>query len=200
LESLINEALKQGARLLVGGKRYSHLDFPKGHYFRPTLLVDVTPSMRIAHTELFAPICVVMKAESVDDAIDITNSTDYALGSCVFGSSRNNLDKVVRKLKAGMVVVNDFAVYYMVQLPFGGVKGSGYGRFAGAEGLRSLCNIKSVCEDRWPSLIKTTIPGPLQLPIQNEERGWSMSKGIVEVGYGETLRRRIRGIGRMIGF
>jgi acyl-CoA reductase-like NAD-dependent aldehyde dehydrogenase len=200
LESLINEAVKQGARLVVGGKRYAHPDFPKGHYFSPTLLVDVAPSMRIASTELFAPICVVMQAKSVDEAIDIANGTSYGLGSSVFGSRSTDLDRVTRNLKAGMVAVNDFAVYYMVQLPFGGAKGSGYGRFAGAEGLRSLCNIKSICEDRWPSLIKTTIPGPLQLPIRNAERGWSMSKGIVEIGYGESLGRKLRGIGRMIGF
>jgi acyl-CoA reductase-like NAD-dependent aldehyde dehydrogenase len=199
LESLIKDAVKAGARLLVGGKRYIHPDFSKGHYFSPTLLVDVTPSMRIAQTELFAPICVVMKAESVDNAIDIANSTSYSLGASVFGSSNKDLERVTQAVKAGMVAVNDFAVFYMVQLPFGGTKGSGYGRFAAAEGLRSLCNIKAVCEDRWPSLIKTTIPGPLQLPVREEERGWAMCKGMVEIGYGESIQRRARGIGRMIG-
>jgi acyl-CoA reductase-like NAD-dependent aldehyde dehydrogenase len=199
LDALIKDAVKAGARLLVGGKRYAHPDHPKGHYFSPTLLVDVSPSMRIAQTELFSPICVVMKAESVDDAIEIANSTSYGLGASVFGSRNQDLERITHAVKAGMVAVNDFAVYYMVQLPFGGAKGSGYGRFAAAEGLRSLCNLKAVCEDRWPSLIKTTIPGPLQLPVREEERAWAMCKGMVEIGYGENIQRRVRGIGRMIG-
>jgi len=86
-----------------------------------------------------------------------------------------------------------------VQLPFGGLKGSGYGRFAAAEGLRSLCNTKSVCNDRWPWLMKTSIPGPLRLPIQKEDVGWNTCKGIVELGYGESLWRRARGIARLMG-
>jgi acyl-CoA reductase-like NAD-dependent aldehyde dehydrogenase len=200
LEGLISEAVEQGARLLVGGKRYNHPDFPQGHYFSPTLLVDVVPTMRIARTELFAPVCVIMRASTVKDAIIMANGNgEYALGASVFGSKTKDLEKVTRELKAGMVAVNDFAAFYMVQLPFGGTKGSGYGRFAGEEGLRSLCNIKAVCRDRWPGLIKTSIPGPLQLPVKNEPQGWEMCKGIVEIGYGETLTRKVRGIGRMIG-
>jgi acyl-CoA reductase-like NAD-dependent aldehyde dehydrogenase len=199
LEELINDAVKQGARLLAGGKRYHHPDFPSGHYFSPTLLVDVAPDMRIATTELFAPICVLIRASSVPEAIDIANSTEYALGSSVFGSNKHHLRQITREVKAGMVAVNDFAAFYMVQLPFGGVKGSGYGRFAGEEGLRSLCNAKSVCVDRWPG-VKTGIPPPLQLPVKSEAQGWNMCKGIVEIGYGETWKRKLRGIGRMIGF
>jgi acyl-CoA reductase-like NAD-dependent aldehyde dehydrogenase len=200
LEDLISDAVKQGARLLVGGKRYNHPDFPHGHYFSPTLLVDVTPTMRIARTELFAPVCVLMRADSVDHAISIANGNEYALGASVFGTRNQDLEKAARELKAGMVAINDFAAFYMVQLPFGGTKGSGYGRFAGEEGLQSLCNTKAVCRDRWPWLIKTAIPGPLQLPVKSEAKGWEMCKGIVEIGYGESLRRRARGIGRMIGF
>jgi acyl-CoA reductase-like NAD-dependent aldehyde dehydrogenase len=200
LEYLIADAVEQGARLLVGGKRYLHPKFPKGHYFSPTLIVNVTPDMKLARTELFAPVCLLMRAETVDHAIRVANSTEYALGASVFGRNSRNLEKVVRGVRAGMVAVNDFAVFYMVQLPFGGAKGSGYGRFAGAEGLQSLCNMKSVCRDRWPLVIKTAIPGPLQLPIKNEAFGWNMCKGLVEIGYGESLKRRARGIARMVGF
>jgi acyl-CoA reductase-like NAD-dependent aldehyde dehydrogenase len=200
LESLISDAVSKGARLLSGGSRYPHPQFPKGHYFAPTLLVDVTPLMTIAQTELFAPVCLLMRAESLDDAISMANGTEYGLGASVFGSSSSDLYRVTNELNVGMVSVNDFGVYYAVQLPFGGIKGSGYGRFAGEEGLRSLCNLKAVCEDRWPSLIKTSIPGPLQLPIKNEHKGWEMCKGIVEVGYGESLNRRAKGISRMMGF
>jgi acyl-CoA reductase-like NAD-dependent aldehyde dehydrogenase len=199
LESLISSAVKDGAKLLVGGKRYIHPAHPKGHYFSPTLLVDVTPSMAIAQTELFAPICVVLRAASITEAIEIANGTPYGLGSSVFGSNSRDLERVTNELKAGMVAVNDFAAYYAVQLPFGGVKGSGYGRFAGEEGLRALCAQKSICRDRWPGLIKTSIPGPLQLPLKDEKRGWDMCKGVVELGYGETIGRKAGGLRKIIG-
>jgi acyl-CoA reductase-like NAD-dependent aldehyde dehydrogenase len=199
LESLISDAVAQGAKLLVGGKQFSHPHYPKGHYFSPTLLVDVTPSMKIASTELFAPVCLLMRASSISDAIALANGTEYGLGSSVFGSNTTDLELVTRELKAGMVAVNDFAAYYAVQLPFGGVKGSGYGRFAGEEGLRSLCAQKSIIRDRWPGVIKTAIPGPLQLPLKNEKRAWDMCKGIVEFGYGESFGRQVGGIRKLVG-
>lgn len=127
LERLIAEATAGGARLLVGGHRFTHELYPQGHYFAPTLLVDVTSDMNIAQEELFAPVCVMMRAESIDEAIDIGNSTTYGLGASVFGptsssGARNNLTHVTNSLKVGMVAVNDFAAYYVCQLPFGGVR------------------------------------------------------------------------------
>ncbi|EMD96226.1 hypothetical protein COCC4DRAFT_184557 [Bipolaris maydis ATCC 48331] len=202
LEDLIQDAVNNGARVLAGGKRHTHPEFPKGHYFSPTFIVDVTPSMKIAQTELFAPVFLLMRAESVTDAISIANSTSYALGSSVFGSSNRDLELVVRSLHAGMVSVNDFAVYYMVQMPFGGTKGSGYGRFAGKEGLRSLCNQKSITRDRWAwAGIKTGIPPPMDIPLQGEGAGvkaWNMAQGIVWLGYG-NLRGKVRGLKGVLG-
>lgn len=202
LERLIADAVAQGAKLLIGGHRYEHELHPNGHYFESTLLTDVTPSMRIAQEELFAPICVLMRAESVGEAIAITNSTSYGLGCSMFGpttsaAARAQLQEVAKEVKTGMVAINDFAVFYAVQLPFGGVGGSGYGRFAGEEGLRSLCNVKSVCSDRWPGLIKTAIPTKLDYPMQTG--AWDMGKGVVEVGYGEDWKRRLTGLRRMVG-
>lgn len=199
LTRLINGAVAQGAKLLHGGVPYNHPDHPQGHYFTPTLLVDVTPTMEIAREELFAPIAVIMRASSIDDAISIANSTEYGLGSSLFGKDRADLAKLTAELQAGMVAVNDFAVYYAVQLPFGGVKGSGYGRFAGEEGLRSLCAQKSVCDDWIPSLIKTSIPGPMRTPYMDEKKAWNMTRGIVELGYGLSLREKAKGLMKIIG-
>ncbi|GAB7352593.1 hypothetical protein MBLNU459_g2974t1 [Dothideomycetes sp. NU459] len=202
LEALVADAVAQGATLLAGGKQHIHPGFPHGHYFQPTLLAGVTPAMRIAQEEVFAPICVLMRAASVAGCIAAANSTPYALGCSVFGPSgtaaaRGALDRVAREARAGMVAVNDFAAYYAVQLPFGGVGGSGYGRFAGEEGLRGLCNTKSVCVDRFPSLIKTAIPGGLDYPMKPP--AWEMGKGVIELGYGETVGRKVRGLRRMAG-
>lgn len=202
LERLISAAVAQGARLLAGGHRYKHPKYPAGHYFEPTLLVDVTPDMAIAQEELFAPVAVLMRADSPQQAMTIANGTIYGLGCSVFGptgtsAARAQLDWVVKNSDSGMVAVNDFAVFYMVQLPFGGVRGSGYGRFAGEEGLRGLCNAKSVCEDRWPGLIKTSIPG--KLDYQMREGAFQMGKGVVELGYGENWSRTFAGVKKLVG-
>lgn len=207
LETLIKEAVQQGARLLAGGTEHKHPVHQHGHYFTPTLLVDVTRDMRIAQTELFAPVFLMMRAESVSDAIAISNSTPYALGASVFGHRQADVQACVSKISSGMVAVNDFGAFYAVQLPFGGVRGSGYGRFAGDEGLRGLCNIKSICVDRFPTLIGTGIPPRLDYPIQNRENAadakgglaaWEMCKGVVETGYQLTLGGRIAGILRLL--
>ena len=201
LEELIAEAVSQGARLLVGGSRHNHPKYPQGHYFQPTLLVDVTPSMRIAQQECFAPILTLLRAasSSAPDILAIANAPAFGLGASVHGSERDPaLAPIVRGLRAGMVAVNDFAAYYAVQLPFGGVAGSGYGRFAGEEGLRGLCNIKSICEDRFGWLgVRTSIPPPVQYPVPSQKKGWNFTQGVVEVGYGEPVRK-IRGLARMM--
>ncbi|CEJ59563.1 Putative Oxidoreductase [Penicillium brasilianum] len=208
LEGLIAEAVGQGARLLAGGKRYTHPTHVHGHYFMPTLLVDVTRDMRIAQEELFAPVFLVMRAESPTDAVAIANSTLYALGASVFGHNASDVQTCVRGIHAGMVSVNDFGAYYAVQLPFGGVKGSGYGRFAGDEGLRGLCNLKAVCVDKFPKIMGTAIPPRVDYPIQKREgvagatdgrSAWEMCKGVVETGYHITLGGRVAGILRLLG-
>lgn len=205
LESLIDDAVKQGARLICGGKRFQHPQHTHGHYFTPTLLADVTPSMAIAQIELFAPIFIVMRATSVPDAIALANSTNFDLGSSVFGYNTRDVNACVSNIKAGMVSVNDFGCYYAVQLPFGGVKGSGYGRFAGVEGLRGICNFKSVCVDRFPKLVATRIPPRVDYPIQKGEGrrengtgAWEMCKGVVETGYQFTIGGWIRGVWRLL--
>jgi acyl-CoA reductase-like NAD-dependent aldehyde dehydrogenase len=142
LESLIQKAVSQGARLIHGGSRYNHPEYPNGHYFQPTLLVDVTKDMAIASEELFAPVALIMKVQTVDDAIEVANSTIYGLGGAVFGSKKRDVEKVIQGVETVGMAVNDFATFYVCQLPFGGTKGSGYGRFMGPEGLRALCNAK----------------------------------------------------------
>lgn len=156
LTSLIQKAVSEGASLLVGGSQHHSPSAPKGHYFAPTLLVGVTPDMAIAQEELFAPIALLMPAVSTAHAIQIANSTPYALGASVFADpgDRDNIEAVVQGVKAGMVSVNDFGAYYATGLPFGGRGGSGYGRFGGEEGLRGICNVKAVCRDaRWAQVL-----------------------------------------------
>ena len=142
-----------------------------------------------------------MRATSVEHAIQIANSTPYGLGASVFGHSRAETDRCVREIKAGMVSVNDFGSYYATSLPFGGTKESGYGRFGGEEGLRSLCNVKAVCEDtewaRWMG-ISTQIPDLLQYPIRDGGAALEMCKGIIHLGYGIGLKARLKGLVQLV--
>lgn len=205
LEALISSAVSAGAKLHTGGTRYHHPKYRHGHYFLPTLLSNVTPDMELAQTELFAPICTVMRAESASHAIDLANSTAYGLGASVFGSptSRNRpiLRRIAKEVKSGMVSINDFGAYYACSLPFGGVKGSGYGRFGGAEGLQALCNAKSICEETtWATWmgVKTEIPPILQYPVCGQQ-GWDACRGIVKTGYSPSWRGTMAGIFGLLG-
>ncbi|CZR51528.1 probable betaine aldehyde dehydrogenase [Phialocephala subalpina] len=199
LEKLVEAAVKDGARLLAGGQRYNHPVHHSGHYFQPTLLVDVTIEMAIANEECFGPICVVMKAKNAEEATAIANYPDFGLGASVFGNTGAQMDAVVGHLKTGMVAINDFAAYYAVQLPFGGNRGSGYGRFAGEEGLRGLCNIKAICEDRWGWLgASTAIPKQIQYPIPDTKKGYEFTRAVVEIGYSVSWKGMIGGVKRII--
>lgn len=213
LEELVADAVKGGARLLVGGKRYKHPDHPAGCYFQPTLLVDVTGDMRIANEECFGPIMTMMRApaptttaaaaptaeETARAILALVNGPPFGLGAAVFGADSDPaLRLIVDGVRTGGVAINDFASYAAVQLPFGGVGGSGYGRFAGEEGLRGLCNAKSVCEDR-PFLarlfgIRTAIPKPARYPVADQHRAARFAEGVVRLGYADGLAGKAAGL------
>lgn len=203
LEALVDDAVKSGARLLAGGKRHVHPEHPSGHYFAPTLLADVTPEMAIAQEEVFGPILTLMRApapsptpaDTASSLLELANNS-FGLGASVFGSESDPvLQLVARGLKTGNLSINDFAAYYAVQLPFGGTGGSGYGKFAGAEGLRGLCNAKSVCADRaqWMG-IRTAIPPPVQYPVADQERSWRFASGVVGLGYGLGIGDKVKSV------
>ena len=195
LENLIQLAVKDGARLLVGGSRLNHPVHHSGHYFQPTLLVDVTQSMAIANEECFGPVCVVIRASTPQEAYEMANAPNFGLGASVYGARDWAMRLVLENLKSGMIAINDFAVFYAVQLPFGGVGGSGYGRFAGDEGLQGLCNMRSVSDDRWGwAGIRTAIPKQIQYPIPETGKGYTFTKSIINIGYGIGVKGRFRGL------
>jgi acyl-CoA reductase-like NAD-dependent aldehyde dehydrogenase len=148
IQALVDDAVAKGARVVTGGKRAS---LGRGTYFEPTLLVDVDHSMRITQEEVFGPVMVVMRVRDEADAIAKANDCPYGLGSSVFTKSLSRGDRIAKSLRAGMSVVNDYGLAYMMQsLPFGGTKISGFGRINGREGLRACCNTKAIVQDRLP--------------------------------------------------
>ncbi|OLY81035.1 putative aldehyde dehydrogenase-like protein [Smittium mucronatum] len=191
-DDLIADAIQHGAKLLYGGKRFMHPSYPHGNYFMPTLIVDLTPDMKIANTEVFGPIMAVFKASSVSDSIRIANSSQFALGASVFTSNKALGRQISMSLKCGMVNNNDFAVNYLCQsLPFGGIGQSGFGRFAGPEGLLSMCYQKSYTEDIFP-FISTTIPKVVDYPISNTSNAFEFTKNINTFAFGSSFFNRVK--------
>lgn len=186
IEKLISDAVSKGARLIHGGKRYQHPNYPQGHYFEPTLLVDVDRTMDIFHEEVFGPVLTMIKANDVDDAIEMSNGTEYGLGNSIFGKNFQECNEIANRLESGNVAINDFATYYVAQLPFGGIKKSGYGKFGGEEGLTGLCVAKSIVMDK-PMLrmfgIATSIPPEIDYPIADDKKAWGFVGALNSAGY-----------------
>ena len=195
LEFLVQDAIKNGAKLLNGGKRYNHPDYPNGFYFEPTLLIDVNEKCLIAHEEVFGPILCCFKGDSnIQNLIKQANSDDFGLGSSIFGSDEKILNHIADNLETGNVALNDFATYYPSNLPFGGYPGkSGYGKFGGSDGLLGLTNQKSISYNKL-SMLKTKIPGKIDYPIKNNRSAWWFIKNLNLLSYAGTNADRIKAI------
>ncbi|SCU86928.1 LAMI_0D04104g1_1 [Lachancea mirantina] len=193
LEDMVQDAVNKGAKLLHGGSRFNHPNYPQGHYFQPTLLVDVTPDMDIAQNEVFGPMLVVMKGSDTQDCVRLANSAPFGLGGSIFGSDYNECRSVAEQLQTGNVAINDFATFYVCQLPFGGINGSGYGKFGGEEGLQGLCNAKSVCFDTLP-FVSTQIPPPLDYPIPSNAKAWKFVKSFNTGSYTPSVWQRLKAL------
>jgi acyl-CoA reductase-like NAD-dependent aldehyde dehydrogenase len=139
LEAQIKGSVKQGAKVLLGGKRREG----KGYFFEPTILSDVQPEMPAGCEEVFGPVAAMMKARSAEEAIRFANRTPYGLGSSLWTSDLDRARRLARSIEAGQVFVNGM-VSSDPRLPFGGVKRSGYGRELSDFGIREFTNIQTV--------------------------------------------------------
>lgn len=147
IDTLVKDALAKGAIALAGGET---LELGKGNFYPPTILSNVTQDMDIATTEVFGPIMLVMKVKNEAEAIALANSTEFGLQSSVITKNKARGEAIASQLEAGATCINDFGLCYLNQdLPFGGVKSSGYGRMNGRDGLRAYTNPKAVLSDRF---------------------------------------------------
>lgn len=184
IDALVKEAKAQGARALTGGEILQLPEHPDATFYPPTVLVGVTPDMTIAQTEVFGPVMLIMKFGSEEEAIRIANSTDFGLHSSVITKDKEKGARIAERLEAGATCINDFGICYLNQnLPFGGVKYSGYGRMNGRDGLRAYTNHKAVLSDRFsieiPPKLYPVKPGDFKTALLT-----------VRLMYSDTIGRR----------
>lgn len=139
LAELVDDAISKGATVMTGGKA---VDRP-GYFYEPTVLTDLTEDMRIIMEETFGPVASLYRVANREDAIRIANQTTFGLSSAVWTSDEAEEAFFINELEAGAVFVNGMTVSYP-ELPFGGIKASGYGRELAAAGIREFCNLKTV--------------------------------------------------------
>jgi succinate-semialdehyde dehydrogenase/glutarate-semialdehyde dehydrogenase len=141
LEELVDDATARGAAVLCGGRRPAHL--PRGWFYEPTVLAEVTGSMRIHREETFGPVAALYRVGGIDEAIELANDVPFGLSSNAWTRDREEQDRFVADLEAGGVYVNGMTASHPA-MPFGGVKRSGYGRELSGHGIREFCNVTTV--------------------------------------------------------
>ncbi len=133
--ALIDDAVSKGAKLVCGGKADSTL-------MPATVLDHVTPAMRIYSEETFGPVKCVVRVKNTEEAIACANDNAYGLSAAIFGRDIARAFNVARKIDSGICHVNGPTVHDEAQMPFGGVKGSGYGRFGGKAGIDAFTELR----------------------------------------------------------
>ncbi|MBZ9668309.1 aldehyde dehydrogenase [Mesorhizobium sp. ES1-3] len=137
MEELVADAAAKGAKLVAGGKR-------TGTVVEATLLDHVTPAMRVYAEESFGPVKPVIRVKGEDEAVRVANDTEYGLSSAVFSRDIKRAMAVAARIQAGICHINGPTVGDEAQMPFGGVKGSGYGRFGGKASIAEFTDLRWV--------------------------------------------------------
>jgi benzaldehyde dehydrogenase (NAD) len=131
----VEDAVAKGAKLATGGEAH-------GLFFPPTVLMDVTPEMRVYSEESFGPVVAIVPVDGVDEAVRVANDTEYGLSAAVFSADVGAAMQIARQLETGICHINDATVNDEPPMPFGGVKHSGWGRFGGKAALEEFTELR----------------------------------------------------------
>ncbi|MBI5108112.1 MAG: aldehyde dehydrogenase family protein [Rhodocyclales bacterium] len=136
VKALIDDAVAKGARLASGGKA------PAGSIMQTAVLDHVTPAMRLYGEESFGPVAAVMRFHDIEEAVSLANDTEYGLSAAVFGRDVVRAMDVARRIESGICHINAPTVHDEGQMPFGGVKASGWGRFGGQAAIAEFTDLR----------------------------------------------------------
>ena len=143
VQDLIKDATGKGAKLVAGGRA-------EGAIMDAAVLDHVTPDMKIYYEESFGPVVCVVRAQDDEDAIRIANDTEYGLSAAVFSRNIPRAMNVARRIESGICHVNGPTVHDEAQMPFGGTKASGYGRFGGKAGIEQFTELRWITIETQP--------------------------------------------------
>jgi acyl-CoA reductase-like NAD-dependent aldehyde dehydrogenase len=143
IQGLIKDAVGKGARVVAGGK-------VDGTLMSATVVDHVTSTMRIYGEESFGPIVTIVRVNGVDEAVRVANDTEYGLSAAVFGRDIARALDVAKRIESGICHVNGPTVHDEAQMPFGGVKASGYGRFGGKAGIAEFTELRWITIETGP--------------------------------------------------
>jgi benzaldehyde dehydrogenase (NAD) len=132
---LIADAREKGAEVLAGGQA-------DGNVIAPTVVDRVTPEMRLYGEESFGPVVAIVRVDGPDEAVAVANDTEYGLAAAVFGGDVDAALEIARRIESGICHVNSSTVHDEPQMPFGGVKASGWGRFGGRAALEEFTELR----------------------------------------------------------
>jgi succinate-semialdehyde dehydrogenase/glutarate-semialdehyde dehydrogenase len=182
-EKHIADAVKKGAELVAGGKRKPG----PGQFFEPTVLANCDDRMTVMNEEIFGPIVPIQKVESDDEAVKLANRSHLGLNAYVFTTDQTKGRRIAERIEAGSVLVNDvISNYACAEVPFGGVKESGFGRVHGDDALRDMAERRTVMYDRMPMPAQN----PLQFPYRAASYRWWL-KGARALFGGGSIAKRI---------
>jgi succinate-semialdehyde dehydrogenase/glutarate-semialdehyde dehydrogenase/succinyl-CoA reductase len=139
IDSQVKDSVKEGAEILTGGEQIKS----KGYFYKPTILKNVSPNMRVAQEEVFGPVAPIIIADSEIEALRLANDSQYGLGASIWTEDLDKAERLSRMVWSGIVTVNN-VVISDPRVPFGGVKKSGFGRELSRYGMLEFVNIKSV--------------------------------------------------------
>lgn len=143
IQGLIKDAVAKGARVVAGGK-------VDGTLMSATVIDHVTSTMRVYGEESFGPIVTVVRVNGVDEAVRVANDTEYGLSAAVFGRDIARALDVAKRIESGICHINGPTVHDEAQMPFGGVKASGYGRFGGKAGVAEFTELRWITIETGP--------------------------------------------------
>jgi succinate-semialdehyde dehydrogenase/glutarate-semialdehyde dehydrogenase/succinyl-CoA reductase len=139
IDSQVNDSIKEGAEVFIGGEQMGS----KGYFYKPTILGNTTPNMRIVNEEVFGPVAPILIAENEKEAIKLANDSEFGLGASIWTNDLENAEVLSNIIKSGIVSVNNVVVSDP-RVPFGGIKKSGFGRELSRYGMLEFVNIKSI--------------------------------------------------------